>query len=273
MAHTDTLDPNESVLSFYAADLRRRREKAGLTQRAFAKQALMAPSLLNKIEAAKRLPTRELSELADRTFGTDSHFTRLWPLVIKYAYPSWFRPFVELEEAARTIRSFEVQVVPGLLQTEAYARAVLSAGRSHHEALEGEVSARLERQRILIRKRPTELWVVLDENVLRRHFGSREVMRAQFEHLLTAMETPSTVVQVLPYDQGVHAGVGGPFVVLALDEGPDVVYVDGFLQGQILADPGQVQTALRTYDLLTADALSIARSRTMIADALKDLSP
>lgn len=273
MAFAEALNPDESVLSFYAADVRRRRREAGLTQRAFAKMALMAPSLLNKIEAGKRLPTRELSELADKTFGTGDHFTRLWRLVIKYAYPSWFRPFVELEKAATSIRSFEVQFAPGLLQTEDYARAVLSASRADRHEVEDEVVARLERQRILTRSKPTELWVVLDENVLRRRVGSTEVMRAQLEHLLDSAETPSTVIQVMPYEHGVHAGVDGPFAALALDEGPDVVYVDGFLQGQILADPVQVKTALRTYDLLSADALSIERSRSMIADAMKELSP
>lgn len=125
MAYADDLDPSDSVLSFYATDLRRRREAAGMSQRALAKAALMAPSLLNKIEAAKRLPTRELSALADETFGTIDHFTRLWPLVIRYAYPKWFRPFVDLEAAAAAIRSFEAQVVPGLLQTEDYTRAIL----------------------------------------------------------------------------------------------------------------------------------------------------
>ncbi|MGC5361506.1 helix-turn-helix domain-containing protein [Streptomyces sp. DT24] len=273
MAYADELDPSSSVLSFYATELRRRREAAGISQRELAKRAHMAPSLLNKIEAAKRLPSRELSQLCDETFGLVDHFQRLWPLVIKYAYPAWFRPYVDLEEAAAIIRSFEAQVVPGLLQTEAYARAVLSAGRPNHHVVDEMVTARLARQHILTRRNPPELWVVLDESVLRREAGSPEIMRAQLEQLVTAAETPSTVIQVIPYDVGVHAGVGGPFSTLVMDEGPDVVYEDGFLQGQILADPEHVRTAHRIYDLLTVDALSTSRSIDLIVKVMKELNP
>ncbi|MGR8010318.1 helix-turn-helix domain-containing protein [Streptomyces hypolithicus] len=273
MAYADELDPSASVLSFYATDLRRRREEAGISQRELAKRVHIAPSLLNKIEAAKRLPSRELSQVCDETFGTVDHFQRLWPLVIKYAYPSWFRPFVELEEAATIIRSFQVQVMPGLLQTEDYARAVLSAGRPDADRVDELVTARMERQRILTRDAPPELWVVLDENVLRRCMGSPETMRAQLERLVTAAQTPSNVVQVVPYDGGAHAGVGGPFAALTLDEGPDVVYVDGFLQGQILAQPADIKEAARAYDLLRAVALSPDQSIGLITDAMKELKP
>ncbi|MFE7610295.1 MULTISPECIES: helix-turn-helix domain-containing protein [Streptomyces] len=273
MAYADELDPSASVLSFYATDLRRRRELAGISQRDLAKRAHMAPSLLNKIEATKRLPTKDLSELCDEIFGTGDHFQRLWPLVIKYAYPSWFRPYVDLEEAATIIRSFQVQVVPGLLQTEDYARAVFSARRPDTDRVEEQVTARMERQHILGRKIPPKLWVVLDENVLRRRMGSPETMRAQLERVMSAADAPSNVIQVVPYDAGEHAGVAGPFEVLALDEGPDVVYVDGFLQGQILAESEHVRAAERAYDLLTAVALSPGRSIDLIADAMKDLSP
>lgn len=271
MSYADELDPAESVLSFYATDLRRHRESSGLAQRELAKRAHMAPSLLNKIEAGKRLPTRELSELCDETFGTADHFQRLWPLVIKYAYPAWFRPFVELEEAATVVRTFQVQVVPGLLQTEDYARAVLSAWRPNADRVEELVAARMARQGILARENPPELWIVLDENVLRRRMGSPETMRAQLEHLLNAAETPSNVLQVVPYDAGEHAGLDGPFSALTLDEGPQVVYVDGFLEGQILAGPENVKEAMRAYDLLRAVAVSPKGSIDMIARTVKDL--
>ncbi|MCX5212889.1 helix-turn-helix transcriptional regulator [Kitasatospora sp. NBC_00240] len=271
MAYAETLDPASSVLAFYATDLRRRRESSGLTQRALAGKALMAPSLLNKIEAGRRLPTKDLSEVADTVFGTVDHFQRLWPLVIKYAYPAWFRPYVDLEEAATVIRSFQVQVVPGLLQTEDYARAILAARRLDEEAVAEQVAARLQRQNILDGTNPPELWVVLDENVLRRRPAGAEMMRAQLESLITAADRPRTVIQVIPLSAGIHAGVGGPFATLTLDEGPSVVYVDGFLQGQILADPTQVKAAARAYDLLTAVALPPDASIELIAAAAKEL--
>ncbi|WP_329457332.1 helix-turn-helix domain-containing protein [Streptomyces sp. NBC_01497] len=273
MPYAEDLDPSDSVLSFYVTDLRRRREAAGITQRDFARTALMAPSLLNKIEAAQRLPTKELSALADEKFGTGDHFRRLWPLVIKYAYPKWFRPYVELEAAATIIRSFEVQTVPGLLQTEEYGREVLAAGRTNRDEIEELLNGRMGRQAILDRPKPPELWIVIDETVILRRPGCVDNMAGQLQRLLDVSGIPNIVIQVLPFDVGGHAGVDGPFTTLTMDEGPNVVYVDGFLKGQILAEPDDVRTAERAYDLLTAEALSISRSVDLIAKALKELTP
>lgn len=272
MAYADDLDPESSVLAFYATDLRREREAAELSQRDLAKLASVSPSLLNKIEAAKRLPTKEFSAICDERFGTGDHFQRLWKLVIKYAYPTWFRPYVELERSASAIRSFEVQLIPGLLQTPDYARAVLTASRLDRDTVEERLAARLERQSLLAREPAPELWFVLDENVLHRNIGGLEVMRAQLERLLVAAETPSTVALVVPYSAGGYSGVGGPFSVLTLDEGPDVVSVAGFYQGQLLATPDAVKAALRSYDLLTAVALSPQASMDLIAATAKELS-
>ncbi|MEV6976314.1 helix-turn-helix transcriptional regulator [Kitasatospora sp. NPDC093806] len=272
MSAAAELDPTSSVLAFYATDLRRRREEAGIAQRALAKDWHMAPSLLNKIEAAKRMPNLEMSEWADDLFGSGDHFTRLFKLVIKYAYPTWFRPYVEFEEASTFIRSFENQLVTGLLQTEDYARAVLNAGRLSHDRVEELIVARMERQRILDRDNRAKLWVVLDENVLRRHPGRPDVMRAQFQRLLDAADDPRTVIQVIPYSVGAHAAMAGPFAALTLDEGPDVLYVDGFVQGQIIVDPADVKAADHAYDLLMATALSPDASVDLIASAAKELS-
>lgn len=273
MAYADDLDPTSSVLAFYATDLRRERESAGMSQRDLAKLATMSPSLLNKIEAAKRLPSKELSEVCDEAFKTGDHFRRLWPLVIKYAYPAWFRPYVDLEGAAAAVRSFQVQVVPGLLQTEDYTRAMLTAARLDADTVADRLAARMARQQLLTRDEPPELWVVLDENVLRRQVGGPQVMRAQLERLMVEAQTPTTIIQVVPYAAGSHAGVDGPFSVLTLDEGPgDVVAVEGFLHGQLLAEPEQVKAALRAYDLLTAIALSPDASMALIAATAKELS-
>ncbi|WP_279592854.1 helix-turn-helix domain-containing protein [Streptomyces liangshanensis] len=208
MSYAEELNPTESVLAFYATELRRRREAAGMSQRALAKEALMAPSLLNKVEAARRLPTKPLSEVADRLLAADEFFTRLWPVVIKHAYPAWFRPFVELEEAATEIRSFQAQLVPGLLQTSGYARAVLAGGRPNRERVDELVTARLARQHVLERPEPPELWLVLDQNVLCRRMGGVDTMRGQLERLLEAAETPHIVLQIVPFDAGGPCGDG-----------------------------------------------------------------
>ncbi|WP_030659462.1 Scr1 family TA system antitoxin-like transcriptional regulator [Streptomyces rimosus] len=272
MSAAENLDPYSSVLGFFATDLRRRRERAHVSQRRLAQEAGMSASYLNKIESAQRLPTERLAKVSDAIFRTEDHYERLWPLVIKYAYPPWFRPFVELEEQATRIRSFQVQVVPGLLQTEAYARSVLSTSRADAEVVEEHVAARLARQRILQRAEAPRLWVVLDENVLRRRQGSRAVMREQLDQLAAAAENPRIVIQVIPYDEGGHAGMAGPFAMLHLDTGPDVVMADGFRQGQILGGAEDLAEADHTYDLLLAVAATPDRSLDMIAAASKDLS-
>ncbi|MYS23912.1 Helix-turn-helix domain-containing protein [Streptomyces sp. DvalAA-14] len=272
--HPDLTDPAMSPLRHFGKEVRIERERLGISRADLGKAAHCGYSLVAKIEQGERLPALDFAEACDRVFPTaGGRFVRLWPLIIKYAYPSWFRPFVELEAVAMGIRSFQVQVVPGLLQTEAYARAVLGAVRRSAESVEHMVAARLQRQRILARDKPPELWVVLDENVLRRQLGSRAVFAEQLERLLEEGDIPSTVIQVVPFSVGVHAGLEGPFAALTMDEGPDVVYMDGFSRGHILADPADVKAALRVYDLLTAMALSPGASRDLIHSTLKDLSP
>jgi transcriptional regulator with XRE-family HTH domain len=270
MTAADELDPTSSVLAFFASELRRVRLEADVSQVELARRTFVAPSLLSKIEAACRVPSQELADQLDEVLEAKGHFRRLWALVIKHAYPPWFRPFVDLEAAATAIRSFQVQVVPGLLQTEDYARAVLNAGRLTN--VEDLVTARLDRQRILTRADPPELWVVLDENVLRRVIGSPGVMREQFARIIEAAETPTNVVQVIPYETGAHSALAGPFAALSFAEGADVVYVDAWAQGELLADPGDVKAALRAYDLLRAVSLSPAASIELIAKAMKELN-
>lgn len=269
MAAADELDPTSSVLAFFASELRRVRTEAGMSQTELAKRAFVAPSLLCKIEAAQRVPSRELADELDAAFGTAGHFARLWPLVIRHAYPNWFRPFVKLESAATVIRSFQVQFVPGLLQTEDYARTVFASGRTGN--VDDQVTARLDRQRILARETPPELWVVLDENALRRTVGSPAVMSAQLGRLVEAAETPSIVIQVIPYGAGAHPGFGS-FAAFSFAEGADVLHEDGLSRGQLIAEPDAVRAALRTYDLLRAAALSPSASIDMIATAVKELN-
>lgn len=266
-----TVDPKTSTLAFFGVELRIQREKAGMSQTELAKKVHCAPSLLSKIESAKRVPTEELAERCDAALCTRGFFGRLWPVVIKHAYPAWFRPFVELEKDATDIWNFENQVVPGLLQTEEYAHALFAAARLLNT--DELVAARMTRQHILERDTPPRLWVVLDENVLRRAVGGPAVMGRQLKRIVEAAQHPHVVVQVVPYSVGAHASMDGPFAGLTLDEGPDVVYVDGRARGHILADPTDVIEYRYAYDLLRADALSPSASIDLIAAAAKELNP
>jgi len=270
--NTDLDDPAASPLKHFGQEVKLERELLGLSRAELGKKASSSYSLVAKIEAGERMPSLHFAQTCDRTFPhSNGRFGRLWPLVIKHAYPSWFRPFVAMEAVAAAIRSFQVQVVPGLLQTPDYAREVLMAGRLGAQRVEELLAARLERQRVLERENPPDLWVVLDQNVLRRRIGTPKVFAAQLAKVLEAAETPSTLVQVVPDDSGAHSGLAGPFAVLTMEEGPDVVYVDSYAQGQILADPTIVKDAMRAYDLLQAEALPPRASLELIHTTLKEL--
>ncbi|MFJ2739539.1 Scr1 family TA system antitoxin-like transcriptional regulator [Streptomyces sp. NPDC087440] len=269
-AETEEPDPTESLLAFFASEVTRVRTELGLSQEKTAKLAHTTQSMLSKIENCKRVPSEDLAIDLDAAFGTRGHFTRLYPLVLRFAYPSWFLPFLDLERDATSVRTFESQLIPGLLQTEQYARAVFAPVRPDN--LEALVAARVTRQDILEGEDRPRLWVIIDEQVLIRHVGGAEVMGPQLERLLSAGEDPRTVIQVVPQRVAVHAGLAGPFTVLGFDEGPDVLYVEGFSQGRIALDGAELVDAARAYDLLRADALSHAESARLIGAHLEGLS-
>lgn len=145
-------------------------------------------------------------------------------------FPSGFDPYVGLEEAATRIRTYEAHYVPGLLQTEEYARAVIAAGnpKASAEEVERRVSLRMTRQRLLSQPDAPKLWAIVDEAALRRFIGGSEVMRAQLEHLRAATKSPNVTLQVLPFSSGASAAEGVAFTVLRFSEPelPDVVYVE-----------------------------------------------
>jgi Domain of unknown function (DUF5753)/Helix-turn-helix domain len=144
--------------------------------------------------------------------------------------PNWFQSYLGLEAAASLIRTYEIQFVPGLLQTPEYARAVILLGHSGADAAEIDrrVELRNQRQSILNRPNPPQLWAVIDEAVLRRPIGGIEVMRKQIEALIEASKLPNVRLQIIPFNAGGHAAAGGPFAILRFPEAelPDVVYVE-----------------------------------------------
>ncbi|MCX5423163.1 helix-turn-helix transcriptional regulator [Streptomyces sp. NBC_00078] len=263
-----------SMLTFFGSEVQRLRQRKGVSQDALAKATHCARTLVNKIENAVRVPSKDFAKGADEFLDADGHLTRLWPLVILYAYPSWFRPLVELEKQAAVIRTFEPTLVPGLLQTRDYARATLTVRRTND--VDTLLDARMERQTILERESPPELWAVMDETLLRRRVGDARVMREQLQRLMDLSERPSIVIQVVPSSIGAHAAVAGAFHTLTFKEGVKgtralpVVHADGFLRGQLSADPADFKAAQRAYDLLMGEALSVQASIDLIADVMKE---
>ncbi|MEV5511156.1 helix-turn-helix domain-containing protein [Streptomyces orinoci] len=258
-----------SPLEHFGEEVRLERERLGMPREELGKEACCSYSLVAKIEAGVRVPSVEFAEACDRVFPyAHGRFSRLATWVLKRAYPHGFDEYVKWEQAAAIIRRFQTTLVPGLAQTEAYARAVMATGRARNQ---GElVAARISRQHILDREHPPQLWIVLEESVLRRSFGGRDVMRAQLEKLLNLANTAPHVVQVVLDREETFHGVLSPFGVLSFDEGADLAHVDGFLGGQLLADPPQVADARDTFALITAKALPPDESSRYIRAVMKE---
>jgi hypothetical protein len=192
--------------------------------------------------------------------------------VYREAFPDWSRKFMEYSERAVTIRQYAAHVVPGLLQTEDYARAVLKVGRtlSGEEQLAERVALRMGRQERLSAPDRPELWMILDEAVLRRPVGGLPVMRAQLARLLGTGSEPHITVQVLPFDQGEHEVMGGSLTVLTLPDGSEVAYTEGAHYGQLVEEPDEVRSLALTYDRLRAAALPPLMSLDMIRSVRED---
>jgi hypothetical protein len=180
---------------------------------------------------------------------------------------------VGLEKAASIIRTYEVQFVHGLLQTEDYARAVILIANANASAeeIDRRVSVRMKRQQLLTQPDAPELWTVLDEAVLRRPPGGPEVMRGQLEHLLQITDLPNVTVQIVPFDVGPHAAAGGPFTILRFPEPdlPDLVYLEQLNSALYLDHPDQVVGYVTVMDQLCVEALTKTASKDMLGALLK----
>ncbi|MFD5391464.1 Scr1 family TA system antitoxin-like transcriptional regulator [Streptomyces sp. NPDC127074] len=270
--HADPADPTVSPLAHFGAEVRLERERLCMSREDLGAEAHCGYSLVAKIEAGKRVPMLEFAEACDRMFPhSNGRFVRLWPLALRYAFPPWFRRYVEFERDAATIRTFESQVIPGLLQTTDYARALLRTGRP--DSLDDLVTARMTRQSLWERDSPPRAWFVLDEQALHRNVGGAEVMACQLQRLLKAGQEPRTVIQVVPQAVGAHPGLAGPFTILSFGQGPDVLYVDSFSEGRTVLDAAEVDAAAHAYDLLRSYALSPEASAEVIGARLEELSP
>jgi hypothetical protein len=216
-------------------------------------------------------PTLELARALDEVLGADGLLVEMWPFVYREAFPDWSRAFMAYSEEAVLIRQYAAHVVPGLLQTEAYARAVLSLDSSltGKDQLNERVSARLARQERLKEQDRPQLWVVLDEAVLRRPIGGTGVMRKQLTRLLEAASEPHVTVQVAPFSQGGHEAMGGSLTLLTLTDGTEVAYTEGADHGQLLEEPDGVGRYAVIYDHLRAAALPPLMSLDMIRSAME----
>ncbi|MEV7804610.1 helix-turn-helix transcriptional regulator [Microbispora sp. NPDC088329] len=189
--------------------------------------------------------------------------------------PSWFQAYVGLEEAAERIRTYEVQFVPGLLQTKEYARAVIMAGAvgAAPEEIARRVDLRLERQRILDGENSPKFWAVIDEAALRRPIGGVEVMRGQIQHLIDLMNQPNVTIQVIPFSYGGHAAEGGAFSILRFADPdlPDIVYVEQLASALYLDKREEVDRYSEVMERLCAVSTTPTETVDLLRQIMADL--
>ncbi|GAA2456021.1 helix-turn-helix transcriptional regulator [Streptomyces macrosporus] len=257
---------------FFGAELRRHREAAGLTQQELGERVFVSGTYIGQFETAVRKPQLDVAQRIDVELRTDGFFERVCrELVNRSPYARYFAAVAELETSATSVYEYDPLFVPGLLQTEAYARAVFLANQPL--APEGEIAEnvrmRLERARILHGAKKPFVWAVLDEAAIRRRVGGAETMAEQLRHILELATDRHVVAQVLPFSAGAPA-LQGMTKFMAFTDAPPVAYVEGPGTGNLLDDPATVAQCELAYDLVRAAALSPEASLALIESVAEE---
>jgi transcriptional regulator with XRE-family HTH domain len=255
-------------LEAFALELRAQRERAGLTQEQLAKLMGYSGSVIAKLETCRTIPSPQHAGQADEALKMPGTFRRLRKATVNGAYEDWVRAYLDIEERATVLRSWQPLVIDGLLQTEAYARALIRAARPGDSDAQVEqlVMARTARQAIWERDDPPPpmLCVILGEAVLRQDVGGPAVMREQLGRLAAAERNPRITVQVMPFSAGAHPGLLGPFVVASFDGSPDAAYLDNALIGHLSERRKDVARVALLYETLAREALAPRASAAFI---------
>ena len=262
-----------AALSLFADELKAAREQRGWSQADLAGQIPYSLSTISMVEALHRVPTRDLAVHLDKAFGTPGTFARLEARLRDLPFPASFRPFAAYEAEATALYVFEHSLVPGLLQTPEYARAVLATRpNTAEDEIDNLVAARLARQEVLTRDEPPPplLWALIDEGVLYRPVAPAEVMRDQLARLVEVSRRPNVTVQVLPYSAGGHTGLLGAFTIADLGGSAGTVNVEDITDGRVFEDPGMVSRVTLRYKSLQSEALPKGASRELIAKVAEE---
>ncbi|MFF2656212.1 Scr1 family TA system antitoxin-like transcriptional regulator [Kitasatospora sp. NPDC058032] len=252
------------------------RERAGLTQKEFAKQVGYTESLIGAVEQGKRTPQRELLEAAERILDAGGLLLIIADDIeqakakARVRHPEWFRGYAGLEAVCEDLNNWSMWDFPGLLQTEAHARAVYEMRQPllSEEVIEMRVAARMARQEVLTKwPRAMFSWVI-DESVLRRPMGGWDVHAEQLRHLLEVGRTRGMVIQVMPLDRTEHAGMGGPFILLTPRGRSQVGYIEVQTSSRLITDQSEVRILNARYSTLRSQAHTPQESMAMIEKIL-----
>ncbi|MEV8532883.1 helix-turn-helix transcriptional regulator [Streptomyces sp. NPDC051211] len=243
------------------------RKRAGLTQEQLAPRIRYSVQYVGSVEQGRRFPSDRYIERVEEAldaFGVIRLAAR--QATRQRGLASWFRKWALLEEDSVALNTYECRVIPGLLQTEAYARALIAnvPPVKTHQQVEAKVRARLERQRLLVREPFTAFSFILDQPLIDRQTGSRDITLEQIDHLLMAAELPSVELQLIPTVQPDHAGTDGPIQLLETADHTWLAYSEGQRSGQLISDPKEISILHQRYAKLRSQALNPADSVSLL---------
>jgi transcriptional regulator with XRE-family HTH domain len=269
MAPIESLDPDKSFKHWIASDLRFFREREELSLSQMGQIMGCSRHTVSNIEHARDgwNMNEDHAKRLDTYLRLNKHFTRLVFYARTAHDPDWFAEYAKYEAKALVARFYRLSLVPGLFQTEDYARALFTASRMVDD-VEAAVANRMKRQEVLSRQDPPHVWVLLDESILRRPIGGPEVMKAQLARLYEAVELPNVSIRVVPESTGYYLGLDGSFSTLTMETG-DLVFVEAPGGGRLIQDKAEARRFGIIWDRIGASALPWDSSRDLIAQAME----
>ncbi|MFF7982209.1 helix-turn-helix domain-containing protein [Streptomyces sp. NPDC007901] len=274
MAGPRDLDPSSSPRALLGAELRHARERKGLSQAELGQRVFVSGSFIGQLEAGTRRMQPDISRLLDDVLQTGGFFARNFMAAAKSKYEAHFADVAEAEAQATAIREYTPLLIPGLLQTAEYARAVNReySPTTPKEIIEEWVEGRMERTRLLDHPTRPLLWAVLDEAALRREIGGRAVMAEALRHVADLAHRGRIIMQVLPFSGGGHAALQGALKLMEFTDAPPLVYFEGVRNRRLEDDPTTVSEVRFVFDLLAASALPQRKSLALVEALAEDYS-
>lgn len=272
----DETTPPEHLnpLQHFGRNVRQVRLARKLTQKHLANATGYSIGYVSKVESGKLLPrpSEKFARGCDTVFGTGELFADLLRRIEEGDHPSWFVPYLNLEKKASRILDYSATLVPGILQTEAYAQVLFRSSHPREEAklIDGRVAARMRRRDVFELMNPPLLWSILHESSLRTVVGSPAVMADQLDFLLAVAASPHIELQVLPFSAGAPGAHSRTFTLLSFDGSPTTLYADGPQGGKLYDSTKTIALHLDSYDRLRAHALSPDASLTLITSLSKE---